>query len=263
MVNNNLQEDNLILMLAEQDYSIASQYKPESSISEDITLAIALSLSEINPTSEESLTIYIDNLQNGDIISAENLYHNLSEKSKSVIDALLDTIPWRVSTEYRYDGKNVHWTNSSVKIGWFPPTMSETSPMLYNGTWVNNNIKLGVHFSEFKTSVWQGKGAAMIHKLLSLGSPVNVKLTFNPNYKLYIISDVAFHGFDEATETLDLAIIDIGSLTSPSTSELLDDLRIHYKTIVNSDGTIHKLFSGSTLGLYLIDDMDMYGIDGS
>lgn len=230
-------------------------------VSEDVALAIVLSLSSSETNPEKLCTIYVDKLQQGDITSAENFYSDVVDEVKFLIDAFLDTVPWRISTEYRYDGTTIHWTNSCVKIGWFPPNTFETSPALYKGTWTDNTNDHGIHFTEFKAAVWEGLNSTMIHRLLSNGSQVNIKLTFDPNYGLYIISDVAFHGFDKATEELDLATVDIGSLSPSTTPTNFDDLRIHQTTITNSDGTTHKLFNGTTLGLYLVTDSDIYSID--
>lgn len=100
----------------------------------------------------------------------------LQAKDKVELDEFLAGIPWRISCEYYYSGK-LRWINTWVKIGWWKEFTREFSPQFKSGIWIGNNdhrADAAIARENFTRTVWSGKGAGMILKLIQQGVRTNV-----------------------------------------------------------------------------------------
>lgn len=226
--------------------------------SSQIALALALSqsASEVKSDPHDVFLSFMESFHNKKFAEALSLYENADLEAKQLIDSELEEIPWRISSEYCFKDNKLQWINSWVKIGWWSKEVCEISPQFSKGKWFSESSKhpAAINTNCFDCVVWEGKGKAMLHRLLAHGNRVNIELAFSDGFLIPV--NVAFKGPKDFSNVFDLAVAEVGSL-DPLEQHDLDILRIGHKVTTCQDGTKMKLFRGCTIGASFIPESEL------
>lgn len=224
----------------------SNDFNKNQNLAIEIALAESVAGVNLNP---EPLDVYLNFMAEFHAKNWKNalkIYNETDNEARQFIDSELDTIPWRISSEYYYDG-TLHWSNSWIKIGWWPEDDFELSPQLIKGSWLTSTVgsPRNISTKSFACVVWKGSEKKTLLCLMECSETTNVKLELQDGFLVPVA--FAFVGAKDYAPFIDLARIEIGSLDQLPEHNL-DLFRIRHKQVTCPDGSELIFFRGCTMG---------------